>query len=438
MPYPHIRKAEAGDYASIHAIWMQEHVHQWMSFPKKDLESFKSRYKALEECDIYVLIDLVEGQEKVLGVRRIHYGKPPYAHVAEFRSMGIHQDFLKRGYATFFYEQFEEIVKKQGIKKIELTQSITNNGAILLANKRNYREEAMLPEWLERTNDDGQTYHIGERFIGKFIDDALLQHSRELPSLKYQEVFPALKSSLAVSILQKEHQFTGHYEGSELLRLECDPNESTTYPHVGTLSIVHCATSYTPAMSMCLRMILEKIMLGGRNRKVEIITNTPVIIELCKNVGFFVRGEKIASHYDDGVYSNELCLEYSFFGIEDALKLVHSQITNERRVANIDNALNRCKEAVKNLHANGYCDILGARYLENLMYQLIRDEFGLDKVFSLRDKPWQPLLSDLPSTLQSEAINLHKELHGNNFGFFYRPRLPIEDNAPLNVGANLR
>lgn len=139
-----------------------------MSFPKRDLESFKSRYKALEECDIYVLIDLVEGKEKVLGVRRIHYGKPPYAHVAEFRSMGIHQDFLKRGYATFFYEQFEEIVKKQGIKKIELTQSITNNGAIFLANKRNYREEAMLPDWLERTNDDGHTYHIGERFKGFF------------------------------------------------------------------------------------------------------------------------------------------------------------------------------------------------------------------------------------------------------------------------------
>ncbi|STX47390.1 Uncharacterised protein [Legionella hackeliae] len=109
MPFPHIRKAEPNDYEAIWKIWMQEHVIQWMSFTKQTQEEFRAHYAHMTRTsDIYVLIDKINDEEKIVGVRRIKFGKNENRHIAEYCSMGIDKDYQGKGYAKFFYQEFEK------------------------------------------------------------------------------------------------------------------------------------------------------------------------------------------------------------------------------------------------------------------------------------------------------------------------------------------
>jgi len=121
MPYPHIRKAELRDYEAIWEIWMQDHIIQWMSFPKQTKEEFISDYARMAKTsDIYVLIDKINEEEKVVAVRRIKFGQDQYRHIAEYCSMGVGKEFQGKGYAKFLYQEFEKIARESGIKRIQL------------------------------------------------------------------------------------------------------------------------------------------------------------------------------------------------------------------------------------------------------------------------------------------------------------------------------
>lgn len=81
MTYPFIRLVQDHDYQRVWDIWMQKHVIKWMSFKPADLETFKATFDKLnKQSDIYVLIDEIEGQETIVGVRQIKYLSGCYAH----------------------------------------------------------------------------------------------------------------------------------------------------------------------------------------------------------------------------------------------------------------------------------------------------------------------------------------------------------------------
>lgn len=185
MPYPHIRKAEPRDYDSIRAIWMQDHIIQWMSFPRQIKEEFIAHYARMEKAsDIYVVIDKINEEEKVIAVRRIKFGKDQHQHIAEYCSMGVDQEFQGKGYAKFLYQEFEKIVREAGIKRIHLTQSGGNKAAFHLADK-NFSEEAVFPDWLKRSNNE-EDYYLIEHYIYRFLDEEPAIIAPKLPTLKYE------------------------------------------------------------------------------------------------------------------------------------------------------------------------------------------------------------------------------------------------------------
>lgn len=407
--YPYIREAIPEDYESIWAIWMQEHVSQWMSFPKQTKEEFKVLYSRLQkESTIYVFIDLIDHEEKIIAVGRIKFGKNQYRHIAEYCSLAIDKDFLKQGYIPFFYQEREQLVRNKGLQRIQLTQSGGNEAAFRLTEK-NFAEEAVFPDWLKRHQHHG-TYHLIERYIYRFLDPEFAKMAAQLPSLKYQEIFPATTPKMSDVIIHKtENTFICTLHHKPILSVSLQPDESVIQ-HVGFLSITLHNPDLLNEAIQGFRQILLMILNEGRVKKLELFTADSHVANLCKQLGFFVRGEKIASYLDEKEgYKNELCLEYSFFGIQEAKELIKAHITDNQKRQEIDNILSKCTEIITSLPQN-QCDTLGKKYLENLIYQMVRDDFAPNRVFSLADKRWISLLEYMPEKLQ-EIVFKHRNVN---------------------------
>lgn len=73
----------------------------------------------------------------------------------------------------------------------------------------------------------------------------------------------------------------------------------------------------------------------------------------------------------DNHYYNELAVEYSYFGIEEAIALIKSFNFPYSEV--ILKAIASIQILISEIFNNGKCDLLGSRYLQNLVYQMVRD-----------------------------------------------------------------
>lgn len=371
--------------------------------------------------DIYVLIDKINGEEKIIGVRRIKFGKNQHQHIAEYCSMGIDNDYQGKGYAQFFYQEFKKIVRLAGIKKIQLTQSGGNFKAFHIADKY-FSEEVVFPDWLQRHNNEGNFYLI-ERYICLFLDDELVKTASQLPSLKYEETIPALHSTNndLITVESINHQYTAYFQGKPLLTIDAEPDNSVIR-HIAFLSIQLHMQNHQSEATQALQKILTDMLEENRVKKMELFTAEPAVAALCQQTGFFVRGETIASYYDNKEgYKNELALEYSFFNITDAHSLITAKVANIVKKDSIANVLLSCSEKIDQLIKQKTCDVLGARFLENLIYQIVRDGLGPNKVFSLADKRCLPLIKQAPSILHDDLRNLMNQLQ-NTGAVFFKPK----------------
>jgi len=403
----HIRKAEPRDYDAIWSIWMQDHVIPWMSFPKQTKEDFVTHYSAMSNSsDIYVLVDNINYEEKIVAVRRIKFGTNEHQHSAEYCSLGVDKDFLGRGYAKFFYQEFEKIAKTAGIKRIQLTQSGGNEAAFHIADK-NFIEEAVFPDWLKR-NANNADFYVIERYLCRFLDREFADYSYKQPALRYQEVLLPMLAQTEhgpITVQRVKNRFTCFIEDKLILTVEVEPDTSVIQ-HIGFLTIqLHSVNNKTEAAAG-LRTILQQLLDEGRVKKVELFSANLDVIDLCKESGFFVRGEKIASYYENETYKNELGLEYSFFNIADAKQLILAKVSDHIKRESIDEALSECAKTIQMLVDDGACDALAAQYLENITYQMARDELGPNGIFSLSVKPWAGLLSKTPPSLNNELMRL--------------------------------
>lgn len=418
-----IRKAEPRDYDAIWAIWMQDHIIQWMSFTKQTKEEFITHYKRMGKAsDIYVVIDKTNEEEKVVAVRRIKFGKDQYQHIAEYCSMGVDKAFQGKGCAKFFYQEFEKIAREAGKKRIQLTQSGGNEAAFHLAG--NFSEEAIFPDWLKRSNNEGD-YYLIERYIYRFLDEELAAIAPNLTTLKYEEIFPPIHpktENKAISINRVDNQFICYFQDNPLLTVDFDPDDSVIQ-HIGFLSIKLHSNDHQAEAIIGLNKILTSLLEEGRVKKLELFTAESAVAELCKKTGFFVRGEKIASLYENDEYKNELGVEYSFFNLMDAEKLLLAKVSDSTKRGSISAILSKCSKTIEGLIKENVCDPLGARYLENVIYQMVRDNLGPNRIFSLSDKRWMPLLEHMPTGLHEDLKRLSNRLQNSGSAFFKNDKL---------------
>ncbi|CAM2974062.1 putative acetyltransferase YhhY [Legionella steigerwaltii] len=442
IKHPFLRRVKESDYQRVWEIWMQDHIIQWMSFTKKDLESFKATFDRLnKQSDVYVLVDLIDDKETIVGVRRIKYLSGPYEHVAEFCSMGVDGQYLNKGYGKVFWKEFEDIVKQNPkVKCIRFTQSGGNNKAFHLSDSIGYKTEAVFPDWLQRSGEAQKSlYYLIERFSYKIIDSALLEQSKSLASKKYEPKLPPLvdqtPSHLTVQRVNNKIQVL--HDKNLVLDFDYYPDESVIQ-HIGFLEDLKIYQNDKKLCTAALRLALNSILTENRVKKLELFTHDDKAIELCAELGFWIRGERPASYCQDGKYFNELGVEYSFFGIEEALSLFNSFKESQLITAK----LNELQQIINHLEEKGVCDSLGKNYLANIVYQIVRDELLEQKLFvSLEDKPWEKVLPQCPEVfaqaakqLQSALCALHKpqkeETKASQIGIFSGFQSPSSAHPP--------
>lgn len=412
--YPYIRPAAEKDYAAIWSIWMQSHVIRWMSFGYQSLEDFKPRYEQLRsKSDIYVMIDSIENQEQVVGVRRIKYLEGEHSHIAEFCSMGIDYNLQGRGYGKKFYDEFERIVcQKQTIKLIKLTQSGGNDRAFFLAEKKGFQEEAVFPDWLEREGEDPTNhYFVIEKFIYKIIDKELRAQANTLTSLTYKPLLPRLshrQPDLNFNVKLNDNKVVVSVNDTQVLVTDYHPDNSVIQ-HIGFLDNISVFSKDETLNQDALRKALIFIAEQGRVKKLELFTSDPKIASLCQSLGFWTRGELIASCYREGKYHNQLGVEYSFFGIKEAIDSLKSFKLLETN-SQVEHSLLECKQIVQRYLEEGICDQLGCLYLQNVVYQMVRDSLQLEKLVSLMQQPWREVISQCPAELYIALQKLTKQL----------------------------
>lgn len=433
--YPYVRRADEKDYPSIWSIWMQDHVIRWMSFPPQSLEDFKKHYDKLNSTsDIYVMVDQIGGEEEVVGVRRIKYLKGDQSHIAELCSLGIGAEYQGKGYGLKFYDEFEKIVAaNKNIKRIQLTQSGGNERAFFLGAKKGYQEEAVFPDWLERSGKNDHHYFVIESFIYKITDQELQSQATKIPTLTYQARLPSLnKSGEKLSVTLGDNKLIVRKGKESIIEMNYYP-DSSVIQHIGFLDNIILYSTDDKLNQAALREALIFIAKENRVKKVELFTSNVDITALCEDLGFWVRGERIASSYYDGQYHNELGVEYSFFDIKDASELLKSFDLMEKD-SSLEKSLQECHQIIEQMYENDLCDQLGKQYLENIIYQMVRDSLHAEKLISLHDQPWRNVIAKCPSELKIALHKLDKQLQREISSYVKLASVKFFKQSPAPVG----
>lgn len=242
---------------------------------------------------------------------------------------------------------------------------------------------------------DESQYYLIERYSYQIIDTQVLEKSKSLESKQYEPKLPSLNQDK-----RYEHLITQRandkiqvlHDDQLILEFDYFPDNSVIQ-HIAFLENVGIHHEDKMLCLAAFRHALHFLFNQHTVKKLELFTHQDNAIALCQDLGFWMRGEKIASFCEGGEYYNELGVEYSFFDIDDAKLLLNSFKQDE----GITDQLYTLQNIINLLEEDKSCDILGKNYLANIVYQIVRDELLDQKLFvSLGEKPWEQVLQQCP------------------------------------------
>lgn len=290
------------------------------------------------------------------------------------------------------------------------TELVRNTRAFDIADFKGFQEEAVFPDWLEREGKDKFPHFVIERFTYKMIDDEFAKSVTAIHSLAYEAKLPKLTSSDTKNfqINLKDNDLIITFDEKPILSIKYYPDKSVIQ-HIGFLDSPSLASIDEQICLAAFRLALVHIFNKNEVKKLELFVSDPKVISFCQDLGFWVRGERIGSYYGNGKYQNELALEYSFFGIDDAINLLKSFNFLENNPS-LELSVLKCKEIADNSLKEGVCDQLGNQYLQNIVYQLVRDSVKKEKLVSLQSKPWEEVMEACPLEFRSALKALSGQL----------------------------
>lgn len=383
MAQLHLRRATFLDLDELHEIWMQDHILPFMTFLQLSKEDFKPIFETfLSESEIYVL----EEEGKIIATRRIIFRKEPYAHSVEFASFGVHKNYLKQGHGAYLYQYLLNKIRKERpeIKRIEIRQETNNKIALCLAKKMGFKIEVIQPDWscrLRKTKKYLSKYYIPSRFLAfKLPDEDKINQCASLVKCFAPEI-PALNtnhdllkhSHIQIDSAKNEARF--FYKNNELGVCEFKQGVRT-FSHIQFWTIKLNPTFNLPAMEVCLRELICNASL--QCKKIEIYTHELKIQQLLTALGFSCRGKRVASYKENGVYYDEISCDFSFFNIDDAKELlnnINDDVYSKKNFLLL-RLLDKHKETIQQAFNNKKIDKFASLYLQNYVYQNIRDSIA--------------------------------------------------------------
>ena len=393
------RKAKLSDYEGIYGIWMQLHVNPFMTFEILSKNEFLPIFKQiLAQSDVYVLED--NEKHKIAAVRRIIPRTGEHAHTVEFASFGVSQDYLKKGYGILFYKYLIRELKHRtpAVTRIELIQETDNFIAESLAKKMRFHAEATFPDWILRETGDEiyrAKWRVGARYMAKLISPLRSQKTVSVfaPQLPVLQVF----SDTDLFFKEKKNEIEYYYQNNRIAICQTQDG-SLRLSHIQFWEFIICSDITFEQLNYFLRYLA---CCAAQNFKVvALFTANKIIMDSAKAMGFFCRGIKRASRKINDIYYDELALDCEFFNINDA-NIILQKITDVKIKNKFKNIILNCQIEILLAYQQAKIDNYGVYYLENLAFQILREQFSETQLYDQQSAPWSNLIHALPNYLQS-------------------------------------
>lgn len=427
-----IRRATPNDFDAIFTIWMQDDVNPFMSFEQykeEDKEKFRPLFQQIMDgSEVYVLVD---EKNNVVATRRMSFGSGEQAHTVEFASFGVHKDHRRHGYGTQFYNEFIKIIEaknienakenKPAISRIAISQETDNPPAFALATKMGFKKEAVYPDWLPRMTGlekFTKKWLIGESFLA-WVDPEITKNAKKigyfipkLPSLKKLD-----NANKNIEIKQEGNTFSCYSNGQ--LQVTCEKNSGVRrFDQIQFWSLKVEKDADKTAVENSIRQLVSES--AKTHKKIELAASDQTTLDILADLGFHYRGETKASKMVDNTYYNEAGVDFSFYNIADAKKMLDTlkikDLANFNKVK-IKSKLTSCLIEIDAAFKKNEIDHYGCFYLENLAFQMTREGLGEVRLYNAETAPWSGIIESLPQSLKLSFTDLAENIQILNPGF---------------------
>lgn len=156
------RKATQNDLQFIYDLYMHPQVNPYLLYEPMNIEEFKSIFDKLLEPEIkYIFMDEMGTSVGMFKLFPLTYRA---SHIAYLGGLAIHPHYAGKGFGLKIMQEIIDLSKQKGYKRIELSVSTENLGAIRLYKKVGFEEEGVMRKY---------TYLKSER---RFLDELLMSY----------------------------------------------------------------------------------------------------------------------------------------------------------------------------------------------------------------------------------------------------------------------
>ena len=138
------------DFDLIYSIYMEDTILPYMSFENISKEEFRECFDLMNSRDKFLIF---EEELEAVGLITVIRGKWRKNHVATIGGIAVAPSHQGQGVATRMIMQIVEILKQEGLTRIELFVESDNPKAINLYKKLNFKEEGILRAYFKREMD---------------------------------------------------------------------------------------------------------------------------------------------------------------------------------------------------------------------------------------------------------------------------------------------
>lgn len=147
-----LRLATNEDLSFVHSLFMHEAINPFLAFDPSPLEDFRSAYlEMLAESEFLIL----ERKGEPTGMGQIRWGTDRFAHSAQLCGIAIAPAFQGQGLGRQLMEGLLERARGAGLRRIELTVSADNPGAISFYESFGFRREGTMKDFFTRAGREG-------------------------------------------------------------------------------------------------------------------------------------------------------------------------------------------------------------------------------------------------------------------------------------------
>lgn len=160
-----LKKNHLDRFDQLYDIYMQPNVNRFLNFERMPKESFREIFDELTRSgNLYTY----EYHDQVVATTIIVRQKRRVYHVATLTTVATHPNFQNQGISFCFMQELMEILKKEGIKRVDLHTESDNPIAVNFYKKLGFQHEGTMKNLFKRA---GEAIYIDQYIMALMLDD---------------------------------------------------------------------------------------------------------------------------------------------------------------------------------------------------------------------------------------------------------------------------